>query len=338
MNPFELVSPDGEDIELFSPAPTPSSAAGTGVPPKSSLFLPAPSLVLQADCSFGKMHFSCYAGQGFSIWFSRYAIDRPAKVIGRTGQAILELSCIYEHPFQTDWRDVVRGRLPAKQIELFYAPYVENIASFDISRQYLTLDVHFEPSMLEPYATDFPLLGRFLEKVHRGEPAKLFDVPQVACPRINAVLTSILRYSFIDELAPRYYDAQVNILLILFLERIAGVANALPVLPRGGLTIAEEAKRLLTADYQASLTIPQLCRKLGTNPYTLKTVFKQVHGISIGKYKKAVFMEHARQLLLDTDKSLDEVAMLLGYNSQQSFTTAYRNHFGETPGRVRRGR
>jgi AraC-like DNA-binding protein len=334
MNPFELVSPDGEDISLYTHTPTPTAGSGT----EAGLFLPAPSLVLRADCSFGHMHFYCYAGSGFSIWFSRYAIDRPAKVIGRTAQAILELSCIYENPFTICWRDVVRGKLPLKQIELFYAPYVENLASFDEQRQYLTLDVHFDSKMLEPYATDFPLLGRFLEKVHRGEPAKLFDSPQVASPRINAVLTSILRYSFLDQLAPRYYEAQVNILLILFLERIAGVAAAAPVLPRGGLTIAEEAKRLLTVDYQASLTIPQLCRKLGTNPYTLKTVFKQVHGVSIGKYKKAVFMEHARQLLQETDNTLDEIAMLLGYNSQQSFTTAYKAHFGETPGRVRRGR
>jgi AraC-like DNA-binding protein len=334
MTPFELVSPDGEDIHLYTHTPTQTARSGNG----AGLFLPAPSFVLQADCSFGHMHFSCYAGSGFSIWFSRYAIDRPARIIGRADIPILELSCIYEHPFSIDWRDVVQGRLPAKQIELFYAPFVENLASFDARRQYLTLDVHFDTALLEPYATRFPLLGRFLEKVHRGEPAKLFDVPQVASPRINDVLTSILRYSFLDELAPRYYDAQINTLLILFIERIAEVASASPVLARGGLAIAEEAKRLLTVDYQASLTIPQLCRKLGTNPYTLKTVFKQVHGISIGRYKKAVFMEHARQLLLETDNGLDHIAILLGYNSQQSFTTAYKAHFGETPGRVRRGR
>jgi hypothetical protein len=262
MNPFELVSPDGEDIFLYTYTPTPTAGPGNG----AGLFLPAPSLVLQADCSFGHMHFYCYAGSGFSIWFSRYTIDRPAKVIGRADVPILELSCVYEHPFSIDWRYVVRGRLPAKQIELFYSPYVDNLASFDAKRQYLTLDVHFDATLLEPYAAGFPLLGRFLEKVHRGEPAKLFDVPQLASPRINAVLTSILRYSFLDELAPRYYEAQVNILLILFLERIASVATAPPGLPRGGLTIAEEAKRLLTLDYEASLTIPQLCRKLGTHP------------------------------------------------------------------------
>jgi len=328
MNLFELVSPDGEDIHFVDPSLAP------GVP---SLLSHA-TFSLHAACSFGNMHFSCYTGDGFSIWFSRYGIDRPARVIGRTDQPVLELSCIYEHPFQIDWQDVVASRLPTKQIELYFAPYVENLATFDARRQYLTLDVHWDKALLEPYAADFPLLGRFLEKVHRGEPARLFDSTQLASPAINTVLTELLHYSFRDELAPRYYDAQVNILLIRLLERIAGVSVAPLALPRGGLSIAEEAKRLLTVDYQASLTIAQLCRKLGTNPYTLKTVFKQVHGVSIGKYKKAVFMDYARQLLLDTDNTLDEIAMLLGYNSQQSFTTAYKSHFGETPGRVRRGR
>ena len=105
MNPFELVSPDGEDISLYSPTPNPTASSSAG----AGLFLSAPTLTLQADCSFGHMHFSCYAGSGFSIWFSRYAIDRPAKVIGRTSLPILELSCIYENPFTIDWRDVVRG-------------------------------------------------------------------------------------------------------------------------------------------------------------------------------------------------------------------------------------
>jgi len=48
-------------------------------------------------------------------------------------------------------------------------------------------------------------------------------------------------------------------------------------------------------------------------------------------------MEYARQLILDTDNTLDEIAMLLGYNSQQSFTTAFKNHWGYSPGWIRRG-
>jgi AraC-like DNA-binding protein len=105
---------------------------------------------------------------------------------------------------------------------------------------------------------------------------------------------------------------------------------------RLGAASAHEARRLLTADYSANYTIDKLSRILGTNPYKLKTSFKHLFGVSIGRYKKAAFMEYAWQLLLDTDNSLDEIAMLLGYNSQQSFTTAYKAHWGCTPGWMRR--
>lgn len=47
-------------------------------------------------------------------------------------------------------------------------------------------------------------------------------------------------------------------------------------------------------------------------------------------------MEYARQLLLDTDNTIDEIAMVLGDNSQQNFTTAFRDHFGCTPRSMRR--
>jgi AraC-like DNA-binding protein len=43
-------------------------------------------------------------------------------------------------------------------------------------------------------------------------------------------------------------------------------------------------------------------------------------------------------VLPDTDNTIDEIAMLLGYNSQQNFTTAFRNHFGCTPGWMRKAR
>jgi methylphosphotriester-DNA--protein-cysteine methyltransferase len=41
------------------------------------------------------------------------------------------------------------------------------------------------------------------------------------------------------------------------------------------LAIVQEAAHLLTTEYETSLTIAQLCRRLGTNPYTLQTAFKK---------------------------------------------------------------
>jgi AraC family transcriptional regulator, transcriptional activator of the genes for pyochelin and ferripyochelin receptors len=346
MNTFELLSPDGEDITLVSEPPQPSAAVDRTLPlssrpsgkSRSSFSRLAGSRSLQAICSFGTMQFNHFQGEGYSIWQSSYRIDRSARVIGRASSPVLELTCMYESQFAIDWRDVFTGQLRAKQIELFYAPWVDNMVQFDGPKEYLTLDVHFEPTMLERYVADFPVLETFLRRVYAGAPGKLFEGAQLASPRINAVLTDILRYGFLDSLAPLYYDSYVHLLLIGFLEQLSGISMGARPLPHGGLELAEAAKRLLTVNFEDSLTISELCRELGTNPFTLKSAFRQVHGVSIGRYKKSAFMDYARQLIRDTDKSLFDIAMSLGYNSQQSFTTAYRNHFGYTPGRERRGK
>jgi AraC-like DNA-binding protein len=325
MAEFEIFSPDREDIMIVDQ-----------VPAQYLDYRLTGATSFMAQCSFGDMLFYHHQGDGFDIWKSIYKIDRPATVIGRINRPVLELTSMYENSFAIDWKDLFAGKLPLKQIELYYSPYVDNTTQFRGDKQYLTMDVHFQPAMLEQYANQFPLLDLFLSKVQQNQPARLFSDTQFASPQMDGVLRDMMQYSYLDTLAPRYFDSYVNILLILLLERISGYTAGARVFSPADLAMAMEAKRLLTADYQASYTINRLCRQLGTNPYKLKTSFKHLYGISIGRYKKAAFMDYAKQLLLDTELSLDEISMLLGYNSQQSFTTAFRNHFGHTPGYLRR--
>jgi AraC-like DNA-binding protein len=323
MPDFELISPDGEDIEFV-----PANAA-----PNGYSLLGAEGF--GAATSFGDFYFYHYAGEGFSIWKSVYDIRRPARVIGRADQSVIELTSMFEGSFDIDWTGVTTGKLPLKQIELYHAPWIDNVAEFRGGRRYLTLDVHLTAPLLEPYAAEFPVLDQFLSQVVKGQPAKLFGGIQLATPRLNAVLKALMEYQFRDSLAPRYYDSYVHILLLLVLEQLS-MPGSPTLFSATDIEKAHEARRLLTAEYHEDYTIARLSRRLATNPYKLKTAFKHLFGVSIGKYKKNAFMEYARQLLLDTENTIDEIAMLLGYNSQQNFTTAFRNHFGCTPGWMRR--
>jgi len=324
MASFELFSPDGEDIR-FVPI----------VPDRPDYHLVGAE-AFGAATSFGDFYFYHYAGEGFSIWKSVYDIHRPARVIGRADQSVIELTSMFEGSFDIDWTGVTAGKLPLKQIELYHAPWIDNVAEFRGGRQYLTLDVHLTTPLLEPYADEFPVLDRFLGEVAKGQPAKLFGGSQLATPQLNAVLKAMMEYQFRDSLAPRYYDSYVHILLLHVLEQLAGVKGVVRNYSPKDIENAQEARRLLTADLEANYTIAQLCRKLATNPYKLKTAFKHLFGTSIGKYKKNAFMEYARQLLLDTDNTIDEIAMLLGYGAQSNFTRAFRDHFGCAPGWMRK--
>jgi AraC-like DNA-binding protein len=325
MADFELVSPDREDIRIVR-----------DIPANLKDFSMVSAETIVAECSFGDMLFSHVAGDGYDIWKSNYHIHRSARVIGRMNQPILELTSMYENSFSIDWTGVTAGKLPMKQMELYYAPYVDNTAQFQGGKQYMTFDIHFNPSMLATYAPDFPLLDQFLEKVEKKEPARLFGEHQFATEQMNGIMRDMIQYSYVDALAPRYFDSYVHILLILLLKQISGFVPRQRIFSATDIANAHEAKRLLTANYEASYTINQLCRILGTNPYSLKTTFKALFGTSIGKYKITAFMNYARQLLLDTEYSLDEIALLLGYSSQQSLHTPFKKHFGVPPGSVRR--
>jgi AraC-like DNA-binding protein len=102
------------------------------------------------------------------------------------------------------------------------------------------------------------------------------------------------------------------------------------------LALAEKTKQLLLSGVPNFPTTAQLGEQLGTPPATLKIVFQQVYGAPIRAVRQRMLMEYARRLLGDTDHSLDEIALLSGYHSQSAFTTAFRLHFGVTPGSVRR--
>jgi len=65
---------------------------------------------------------------------------------------------------------------------------------------------------------------------------------------------------------------------------------------------------------------------------TLQVVFKELYGLNIRKYKLKVRMERGRDLLRQ-GMSVKRVSILLHYTTARAFVTAFKKHFGVSPGR-----
>ena len=63
--------------------------------------------------------------------------------------------------------------------------------------------------------------------------------------------------------------------------------------------------------------------------------FKKVHGNSIFEYIIALRMEHARQLLLEKNLMVTEVARTLGYKNPNHFSAAFKKKFGVCPTQIK---
>jgi len=79
------------------------------------------------------------------------------------------------------------------------------------------------------------------------------------------------------------------------------------------------------------ITIEDLSKQFLMNPTTLKKVFKEVYGTSLAAYRKQHRMEKAVELLVNTDMSIAQIALAVGYESQSRFTAAFKEAYGMLP-------
>jgi AraC-like DNA-binding protein len=101
--------------------------------------------------------------------------------------------------------------------------------------------------------------------------------------------------------------------------------------------IAAEARRIILADLMVYDSIAALARKAGTNPFTLKKVFKKQYGISVFAFSRQQRMEQAKKFLQETNYTLQTIAELVGYPEGSNFQAAFKTVVGMTPGEWRRG-
>lgn len=92
-----------------------------------------------------------------------------------------------------------------------------------------------------------------------------------------------------------------------------------------------QAKAILSENLMQPPSIVALARQVGLNDYKLKLGFRQVFETTPFGYVRSQRLELAQQLLRDTELSVEQVAIAVGYQSRSSFSAAFRRQFGMTP-------
>ena len=85
----------------------------------------------------------------------------------------------------------------------------------------------------------------------------------------------------------------------------------------------------------SDLSIDALAREVGIKPNKLIASFKLLYGETLHQYVIQCRMERARQLLEDSDLSVQEISRLSGYSDQSGFNRAFRKIYGTTPLKIR---
>lgn len=87
----------------------------------------------------------------------------------------------------------------------------------------------------------------------------------------------------------------------------------------------------ISAHYMEKLTLRDLAANLYLNDTYLSKLFRQELNTSFTDYLNNTRIEHSIELMRSTDKSLLEIAGLVGFDDQSYFTKIFKKITGMTP-------
>lgn len=108
-------------------------------------------------------------------------------------------------------------------------------------------------------------------------------------------------------------------------------------LPQEEKDVTEQAKEYVKKFYSNDISISQIAESLGLTANYLSTIFRQRTGMKLIDYLTQVRMEAAKKLLCENiTASVQDIALMAGYNSSRHFSTLFQKQTGMTPSSYRK--
>jgi AraC-like DNA-binding protein len=287
---------------------------------------------MHAIGDFGSMQFQHFSGNGFSIWWSEYEINRSVDFITMGDIAVLELSIPLEANIYTSWDGSKEEFIGDEQFDLTYLPFINNRTNFPKATRCRTFDIHYTRDYLDRFTDLYPAVGNFLEQVDRKQAVTLTGRDRALSPAMKTLVQDMLRFDMSDKLAGYFYEAGVLLMLTMVLDRmeVSAKKNA-PRYSDHEKECAAEAKNLIVEDFAERYNIRDLARKTGTSETRLQQSFKHVYGTTLFDFAQNARLNFAKLLLLDTDATVQSIAERCGYPDNSNLTAAFKKRFGCSP-------
>ncbi len=99
--------------------------------------------------------------------------------------------------------------------------------------------------------------------------------------------------------------------------------------------LIDRAIQVLERHYSADVTDTAIADRLGVSTSHFRHLFKQRTGQPFHKFLISMRLEQARLAILQTDRSIHEIAMEVGFQSPAHFSRAFTQRFGTPPSALR---
>ena len=177
-------------------------------------------------------------------------------------------------------------------------------------------------------------------------------MPDISCENIiqvfNQLINATIKY-FVDNniaigrIFPNVYNLYLEVAgketlediehyMINFYKKIHSVTQS-----DGSNDKSNEEKifSYLNSNYRTELNFEKMATDLQISYSYIRKIVKSITGKSVLDYINSLRISEGKRLLLQTDMTIAEIALNLGYNNVQSFNRFFKKYEGITPGEFR---
>ncbi len=106
-------------------------------------------------------------------------------------------------------------------------------------------------------------------------------------------------------------------------------------IPTKNNEIIKKAIRYISKNFTSNLTLDDVAEHVHLNPAYFSTLFKQSTGSSFKEYLNMVRIEESKRLLSNTENSIIDISMAVGFMDQSYFSKVFKKYTGLTPKQYR---
>ena len=175
--------------------------------------------------------------------------------------------------------------------------------------------------------------GQFLEQflyqlVHPKDHYVEGPVFQMS-PEMFLLVEQFFRNTYEGNIKMMFYKSHITALLSHYFGQLSKQQNT--ALNTSQLKKINLAQEILLSDLENPPSLTELAHRIGTNTNTLKIEFKAQFGVPVFKYLQNERLKKAHNLITNEQKSIQEAAWAVGYDSLGSFSNAFEKKFGYRP-------
>lgn len=151
-------------------------------------------------------------------------------------------------------------------------------------------------------------------------------------PEMFLLVEQFFSNTYEGKIKMMFYKSHITALLSHYFGQLANQQNT--KLDNSQIEKINLAQEILLSDLENPPSLTQLANRIGTNTNKLKIEFKAQFGVPVFKYLQNERLKKAYSLIKNEQKTIQEAAWAVGYDSLGSFSNAFEKKFGYRPSQV----